>query len=370
MANPTPVEIDAAIPADGIPNRALTNAALKSMAAAIDEASGGVSDADPRLSDSRPPMGGAGGVLSGSYPNPGFAVDMATQAELDTGLASKVSTSLVGANGGVAPLDASGLVPVQHLNVSGLEFKGAWNAATNTPALLDGSGTVGAFYKTSVAGTQNFGNGSYTFAVGDWVIYAGGTWQRIGVHESVMSVNGKTGAVNLTAADVGALPSNYTPPSATWASISGKPDLALKPRGTISAAIPAVYGFRSSAQSIPNTTVTDISWTSFSYDPFSMLQGGVFVVPSWATHARVTACADMATNATGYRYAVVKRGTSNIAANRALAIPSTTTTVVIVSQIFTVSPGDPITLAVWQDTGAALAFQPSSSIQIELYTAN
>ena len=39
---------------------------------------------DTRLSDSRTPTGGAGGVLSGSYPNPGFAVDMATQGELDT----------------------------------------------------------------------------------------------------------------------------------------------------------------------------------------------------------------------------------------------------------------------------------------------
>lgn len=38
---------------------------------------------DARLTDARTPTGGAGGVLSGSYPNPGFAVDMATQAELD-----------------------------------------------------------------------------------------------------------------------------------------------------------------------------------------------------------------------------------------------------------------------------------------------
>lgn len=45
---------------------------------------------DTRLSDSRTPTGGAGGVLSGSYPNPGFAVDMATQAELDAVATAKL----------------------------------------------------------------------------------------------------------------------------------------------------------------------------------------------------------------------------------------------------------------------------------------
>jgi hypothetical protein len=147
---------------------------------------------------------------------------------------------------------------MQHLNVSGLSFKGAWNPTTNTPTLVDGTGSVGDFYKASEAGVFNFGNGAYSFNQGDWAIFAAGVWQRIGSSETVGSVNGKIGdvvlnaadvgalpssytapvttvngkdgAVALNAADVGALPSTYTPPAPTWASVTGKPRLSYADR--------------------------------------------------------------------------------------------------------------------------------------------
>jgi len=79
---------------------------------------------------------------------------------------------------GYASLDSQGKVPISQLPSSIMEYKGTWNASTNTPTLANGTGDTGDVYICNVAGTVNFGAGPLTFAVGDYVIYSGTIWQR------------------------------------------------------------------------------------------------------------------------------------------------------------------------------------------------
>ena len=83
-----------------------------------------------------------------------------------------------GVANGVATLDAGGKIPSAQLPSSVMEYKGTWNANTNTPTLADGVGDNGDVYVVSVAGTQDLGSGSITFAVGDWVVYNGSIWEK------------------------------------------------------------------------------------------------------------------------------------------------------------------------------------------------
>jgi hypothetical protein len=79
---------------------------------------------------------------------------------------------------GVPKLDENGKILVSQLPNSVMEFKGVWNAATNTPTLADGTGNAGDVYLCNVAGTVNFGTGPITFAVGDYAVYTGTVWAR------------------------------------------------------------------------------------------------------------------------------------------------------------------------------------------------
>lgn len=107
--------------------------------------------------------------------------------------------SFAGSAGGVATLDGGGKVPAAQLPSTLMNYRGAWDASTNTPTLADGTGSNGDVYRASVAGTQNLGSGAQTWAVGDFAIYNGTIWQHSPAADGVSSVNGSTGAVTVNA---------------------------------------------------------------------------------------------------------------------------------------------------------------------------
>jgi hypothetical protein len=62
--------------------------------------------------------------------------------------------------------------------IGALNYKGTWNASTNSPALTSGAGTKGDYYQVSVAGSTSL-DGISNWGVGDVAAFNGATWQRI-----------------------------------------------------------------------------------------------------------------------------------------------------------------------------------------------
>jgi hypothetical protein len=164
---------------------------------------------------------------------------------------SKVSTSLLGANSGVATLDATGKLTTSQIPASlvgAVVYQGVWNATTNTtPTLASGTGTKGFYYKVSVAGTTAI-DGISQWNIGDTIIFDGTTWDKIdGISSEVISVAGRTGAVTITATDVGL--SNVT----NVAQLASTQTLAIT--GDITASATAL-NTGTIATTLANTTVT------------------------------------------------------------------------------------------------------------------
>jgi hypothetical protein len=84
-------------------------------------------------------------------------------------------------------------------SIGALNYKGTWNALTNTPTLADGTGTKGDYYVVSTAGTQTFGGVQLFFGLGDWIVYNGAVWQRV-----EGGSDGNFANVTLTSTDAGA----------------------------------------------------------------------------------------------------------------------------------------------------------------------
>jgi len=160
------------------------------------------SDSDFRVSDNGDASKKMAFEVSGVSASTTRTITM-PDSNVDLGLVgTALQSSQLGANNGVAQLDASGKLPASQLTVSAMEYKGTWNASTNTPSLADGTGDTGDVYAVSVGGSQDLGSGSITFVAGDWIIYDGATWDKVENSTAVASVNGQTGVVVLDTDDV------------------------------------------------------------------------------------------------------------------------------------------------------------------------
>ena len=173
-----------------------------------------------------------------------------------------VATSVLGANSGVATLDASGKLTTAQIPsslVGSIVYQGVWNASTNSPAIpAAASGNKGYYYKVSVAGTTAV-DGFSNWTVGDLIISDGTAWENVqGGTSDVSSVAGRVGAVVLSSADISGLVASATTDTTNAANISS---------GTLPAArLPALTGDITTTVGTVATTLAASGVTAGTYN--------------------------------------------------------------------------------------------------------
>lgn len=234
--------------------------------------------------------------------------------------ATYVTQSEVGAINGVASLDGSGKVPVAQLPSVVMEYQGAWNPNTNTPALSDGTGSNGNVYYvsasklTAVAGLTD--PSMVNFQLGDLIIYSTsvGKWQLVTPAAGVSSVNGAQGAVTVNAinqltGDATAGPaSGSTSAALTLATVNGNigsfgtatqvPTVTVNAKGLVTAVSNTTIQI---AESQVTNLVTDLAGKQPTGAYITALTGDVTAAgpgSSAATLATVNASPGTFTNAT------------------------------------------------------------------------
>ena len=135
-----------------------------------------------------------------------------------------ISKDMIGAPNGVLQLNENGKIPSSLLPdvVAGqVVYLGVWNVVAGV-AISDSRNPVGREFRSgdyfiastngaggednkvpNMDGSAGYAASSYSFADGDWLICNGSSWDKIDNSDAVISVAGRTGAVVLSASDVG-----------------------------------------------------------------------------------------------------------------------------------------------------------------------
>ena len=174
----------------------------------------------------------------------------------------------------------SALAPGEQDSTQASNYLGNWDASTNTPTLVNGTGVAGQFYICTVAGTCDFGAGSITFEENDWVVYTGTAWV-INTAEGSL-INDDTIDTQLTWSSHkingqinGLLDDNFTDTKTTWSS--------AKIQQAINTGTPEdVYIYKGEIEELPESAVLGnvykcnnvlYWWNGTEFEPFESIRG-------------------------------------------------------------------------------------------------
>jgi len=152
--------------------------------------------------------GGAGGTITiastaGGVSNVATGTGLTGGPITSTGTISLANTAVTAGTYGNSisipqiTVDAQGrITAATGIATTSNSYQGTWNASTNSPTLTSSVGTTGFYYVVSTAGSTNL-NGITSWAVGDWAIFQGSTWQKVAASGSsafsTLTVTGLTG---------------------------------------------------------------------------------------------------------------------------------------------------------------------------------
>ena len=129
-----------------------------------------------------------------------------------------------------------------------LNYKGTWNASTNSPVLASSVGAKGDYYVVSTAGSTTL-NGISNWGVGDLATFNGSVWQRV---EGGADLNG----VNLSVSG-----------TSTLSGLTASTMLGLDAsKNIVSVVNPTFSAYGNAAQTITTDTFTKVVLNAEDYD--------------------------------------------------------------------------------------------------------
>jgi len=262
--------------------------------------------------------------------------------------------------------------------IGALNYKGTWDAATNTPTITSSVGTKGDYYVVSVDGTTLI-NGISKWGVGDWIVFNGAVWQRVeggaDVNAVDLSVSGTTTLSGLTASTALALDASKDVVSVTNTG-TGDNVLATSPTlVTPSLGVAAATSINKVALTAPATgsTLTIADGKTLTANQSLTLAGTDATTMTFPTTSATIARTDAGQTFTGVQEMTRPRFITSIDdtnGNELIGVTATSSAVNEITVANAATTASPTISATGSDTNIGIRLAPKGTGDVTVVTGN